>query len=177
MLCMANDVHRTHLLALDSLPDAQDDNTALHLPATHMAMDVLGELLMFQLQQNILEGASYACELIETRNVGLMLDSISECLWQLKPIVDRLLYITDNHGLQRLHGMDTELRMCMKKASAVFQLYTFLFNSFYTSNGLAVPMELTIYQINMLSVQGFSMRPIMDYIFMIAHHFGVNMYI
>jgi hypothetical protein len=170
---MTGDVHRHQLLLTDKLQPSTDHVSALHLLATGMALDVLGELLPSQLQSMVSEGILDARMLIRACDLDYIVQRISETLWELKPVVDLLRTMSDLRGLGCLEGMHVKLKYCMKKASFVYHLRVFLY-TVHCRKAEGLSVRLTNSHLKTIYAQGFAIKSIMDYMCKVAHFFSVD---
>jgi hypothetical protein len=175
---MTGEVHRHQLLMMDKhqqpSSSSSDPVHDLEVLATIIAMDVLGELFPSQLQCMVSEGVLDAKVLIQRCDVDCIINSISETLWALKPVVDNLQCMSDSRGLCSLSGMGVELKYCMKKASFLHQLHIFLYGiRFCQERGFAAVL-LDDNHIKRISSHSFAMGSVMDYMCKVAHFFNVD---
>jgi hypothetical protein len=174
MICITGEVHKHQLLLMDNHQQPSDPVSDLEILATMIAMDVLGELFPSQLQCMVSEGVLDAKVLIQDCDLDCIINSISETLWALKPVVDKLQCISDSRGLCSLGGMGVELKYCMKKASFLHQLYIFLYSVRLWQAGGFAAVLLDDNQVEKISSHSFAMCAVMDYMCRVAQFFSVD---
>ncbi len=150
-------------------PAYEEDHCRLEAIATDVAMEALGEKLPKNLQQAAFSGAFDAMRCIQHGNIETILEVISSSLEEMKPVVDRLEYISNMCGLNTVGEiMSSELKECARKTSFLHRLCVFMYAPRF--HGFMTPA-----QARRLASHSSTMSAVMGYMCMAAHFYRINL--